>query len=118
MVAPLRGDLVETVEAVDDHHVAAAELFQHPRLNADQVRMEHAHHLIRRRRWIDQRAEDVKDSAHAEFLADRRRVFHGAVKTRREHETDAHLIDAARNLLRREQDVDAERFQYVGAAAR
>ncbi len=35
---------------------------------------------------------------------------------RREHETDAHTLDAARDLLRLEPQVDASGFQQIGAA--
>ena len=109
-------DLVHAVLAVDDEHVLAAEPLQHAHLDADQVGMEHADQLVRRAGRVGERPEDVEDRAHAELLAHRRRVLHRAVVDRREHEADAGLADALRDLLGRQHDVGAERLQHVGAA--
>ena len=46
MVSPAIGDLVEPLHAVHDHDVPAAQPLQHARLDADQVRVEHAHELV------------------------------------------------------------------------
>ena len=78
--------------------------------------MEHADQLVRRAGRIGERPEDVEDRAHAELLAHRRRVLHRAVVVRREHEADAGLGDALRDLLGRQHDVGAERLEHVGAA--
>jgi hypothetical protein len=43
-------------------------------------------------------------------------VLHRAVVIGGEHEADADFIDAAADLLRRQVDIDAERFENVGAA--
>ena len=101
---------------MNDQHVPAAEPLQHAHLDAHQVGVEHAHHLVLRAGRIGERAENVEYRAHPELPAHRRGVLHRAVVVGREHETDAHLVDAARHLLGREIDVDAERFQHVGAA--
>jgi hypothetical protein len=52
----------------------------------------------------------------AQLLAHRRHVLHGRMVVGREHEADAALLDAARDLLGRQVDVDAQRLQHVGAA--
>jgi hypothetical protein len=67
-------------------------------------------------RRVGQRPEDVEDGLDAQFLAHRCHVLHGRMVVRREHEADAALFDGARNLLRVEVDVDAQRLQHVGAA--
>ena len=99
-----------------DHYMTAAEPLQHARLNADQIGMEHAHHLVFRAGGVGERAQDVEQGAHTEFLAHRRRVFHRAVVIGREHETDTDFPDRSRDLLRLQVDVDAERLQHVSAA--
>ena len=45
-------------------------------------------------------------------------VAHGRVEGGREEEGDAHLLDALGRLLGVSLQVDAQRFQHVGAAAR
>ena len=44
-------------------------------------------------------------------------MFHRGVMVGREHESDAGLLDGLGDLSGREVDVDAERFERVGAAA-
>ena len=65
---------------------------------------------------IGERPEQVEDGARAEFDAHRADMAHGRVMRRREHEADAGLADAARDRLRRQVDLDAERHQHVGGA--
>jgi hypothetical protein len=76
-VGPGDGDLVEALVAVDREHVAAAQHLEHARLDADQVLVEDAHHLVGRARGVRERSQDVEDGAHAELLAHRRGVLHG-----------------------------------------
>ena len=108
--------LVHAVLAIDHQGVVGAEALQHAHLDADQVGMEHAHQLVRRAGRIGQRTEDVEDGAHAQFLADRSDVLHRAVMTGREHEADAHFLDACGDPFGRKHHVRTERFEHVGAA--
>ena len=43
-------NLVHAVLAVHDEHMVGAQLLQHAHLDADEVGVEHAHHLVRRAR--------------------------------------------------------------------
>ena len=76
----------------------AAETLQHADLNADEIRMKDAEQLIAGTRRIGERSEDIENRAHAELAAHRRRVLHGRMMIRREHEADAGLGDAFGNL--------------------
>src|SRR3546814_8482147 len=58
---------------------------------------------------------DVEDRAHPHFLAHRRDRLHRRMMIGREHEADAGLLDAARDLLRCQIDHRTERFEYIGA---
>ena len=78
------------------HHVAAAEALQHAGLDADQIGMEHAHHLVLRPGRVGERAQQVEQRAHAQLAPHRRGVLHGAVEVGREHEADADFVDALR----------------------
>ena len=110
-------DFIHAIRAVHHQHMAAAEPLQHARLDADQVRMEHAQHLVFRAGGIGQRPQHVEHRAHAEFAAHRRGVFHRAVEIGREHEADADLVYALADLFRGQVEVDAERFQHIRRAA-
>ena len=93
-----------------------AEALQRPRLDADQIGMEHAHQDVGRTGRVGQRAEDVEDRAHAELAAHRRDVFHRRVVIRRKHEAQAGLGNALRYRRRRQRQVHAQCFQHVGTA--
>ena len=60
-------------------HMAAAEALQHACLNADQVGVKYAHHLIVCTRRIGQRAQHVEQGAHTQLTPHRRGMFHRAV---------------------------------------
>ena len=111
-----QGNLVHAIAAVDDQCVLGAEALQRAHLDADQVGMEHAHQHVRRAGRIGQRPEDVEDGLDAQFLAHRRDVLHRRVMVRREHETDADVGDALRDLHGRQVNVNAQRFQHIGTA--
>ena len=108
------GNFVETILAPYHHDVVGAEPLHDVHLDADQVGMEHAHQGVRRAGRIGERAEDVEEGAHAQFLAHRCHVLHGRVMIGREHETHAGRLQAFGHLRRREIDLHAERFQHVG----
>ena len=78
--------------------------------------MEHSDELIRGSGGIGERPQDIENRPHAQLLPHWRRVLHRRVVARREHEADSGLADAGRDLRRREQDVRAQRFEYVRAA--
>ena len=84
------------------HHqrVTAAQSLQYPRLDADQVVVEHAQQLVFSARGIGERAEDVEQRAYAQLLAHRRGMLHCAVMAGREHEADSYLANGLRHLLR------------------
>ena len=81
------------------------------------VDLRHADQLKLGPGGIGERPQQIEDRAKAELLANRRGVFHRPVQQRGEAETDADFVDAAANLLGRQLQVDAERFEDVGRAA-
>jgi len=96
--------------------VRTAKPLQHAYLDADQIGVEDAEDLIGRVGRVGQRPEDVEQGTHAQFAPYRRRMLHGAVMIGGKHEADAHFIDARPDLRRRQVDIHAEGFEYVGAA--
>ena len=115
-VRPGRRELVDPVRAVDDERAPRAELRQHLRDRAHELRREHAHHLCPRAGRVRQRAEDVEDSPRRELAPHRRRVLHRRVVRRREEEAEAELVDRARDPLRRQLELEAERLEHVRRA--
>ena len=109
--------LVHAVFAVDHQRMLGAQALQRPHLDTDQIGVEHAHQNIGRAGRVGEGPEDVEDGAHPQFTAYGRHVFHGRVVVGCKHEAHADLFDAARNRLRREVDVHAERLHHIGAAA-
>ena len=80
------------------------------RVDADDLRA--------RARRVRQRAEHVEDRPRRELAAHRRGVPHRRMVRRREHEAEAELVDRARDPLRRELELEAERLEHVGRAGR
>ena len=101
-------DFVESVVAMNNHHVFRPQFLQHARLDTDQIAVEYTHDLVRRTGWIGQRPQNIQDRAHAQFFSHRRRVLHGRVMIRRKHETDTDLTNAIGDLHRREIEIDAK----------
>jgi hypothetical protein len=109
------GNFVETILAMHDQHALGAQALHDAHQDADQVGVENAHQRVGRAGRIGQRAEDVEQGAHPHLAAHRRHVLHGAVMVGREHEAEAGFRDTGGNLLGRQHDVGAERFQHIGA---
>lgn len=109
-------DFIEPFATKYGERTLAAEALQNADLDADQIGMEDAEHLVGCAGGVGERAEDVEEGAHAEFATHRRGVLHGAVVIGGEHEADTDFVDALADLLGAEVDVDAERFEHVGAA--
>ena len=91
---------------------------QRTHLDAHQVGVEHTHQDVRRIGRVGQRAQDVEDGAHTEFLAHGRHVLHRGVVVRREHEADAGVGDAAADgwCSRGSIGMPSTQFEHVGAA--
>src|SRR4030042_553264 len=66
---------------------------------------------------VAQRSQYVENGAQPDFPARPEGVFHSRVQHGGEKESDAHLIDAAGDLLRAEFQIDAQSLQQVCAAA-
>src|SRR5204863_3680818 len=66
---------------------------------------------------VAERAEHVEHRPHAELPPARSRVAEGGMKDRREEEPDPRALDATRDALRRQVDLDAELLEDVGRAA-
>jgi hypothetical protein len=92
--------LVHAVAAIHHHGVLGAQALHRAHLDAHQIGVEHAHQDIGRAGRIGQRAQQVEDGAHAQLAAHRRHVLHGRVVVGREHEANAGLGNALRDLRR------------------
>eukprot|EP00962_Isochrysis_galbana_P027741 scaffold8735_cov129-Isochrysis_galbana.AAC.7 len=66
---------------------------------------------------VDERPENIEDSAHTERLAHRDNVLHGRMEAGREHEGDAGLADASLDGVWLERQRYADFFQYIRRAA-
>ena len=110
-------DLVHTVAAVDHHGVFGAQTLQCTHLDAHQIGMKHAHQDVGCRGRVGQRPQDVEDGFDAQFAAHRGHGLHRRMVVGGEHEAHADLIDAARDHVRRQIDIDAQALEHVGAAA-
>ena len=109
-------DFIHAVAPPDHQRTLRAEALQHTYLDADQIRMEHAHQDVRRAGWIGQRPEDVEDGANTHLATYRCNVLHRRMMDWREHETDAGFGDALRHLRRLQVDGRAEGFEHIGTA--
>src|SRR5919201_599108 len=79
--------------------------------------MPHANHLKWRTRRIRQWAEQIERRVHAQFTSHLRNARRCLVKSRREDETDAVLVETTLDDLRRSGGVDPEYLEEVGTAA-
>ncbi len=79
--------------------------------------MEHAHQNIGCASRIGEWAQDVEDGSHTQLFAHRRHIFHGWVVVGCEHETNAHLRNALRDLRWREVDADTQTLEHIRTAA-
>jgi hypothetical protein len=114
--ARAQADFIQAVAAIDDQRMLGAQALQGTHLDADQVFVEHAHQDIGRGCRVGERAQDVEDGAHAQFLAHGGHVLHGRMMVGRKHEADAHIAYAIGDLRGVEVDVDAQRLHGIGAA--
>src|SRR5260221_880999 len=113
---PRRRDLVETVRAVDDPYRLGAEIFQHVSKRLDPLAREHADHLPLDAGGVREGAQQVEDGASAEFDPRWADIFHRWVVRGREHETDAGLLEAPTDPLRRQFDVHPAGREHVRRA--
>src|SRR5438445_540127 len=113
-----RADLVEAVLAMNDEGVLDAELGEDAGDLLPERRRRDAEQHAPHPGGIRERSEDVEDRADPDLSAHRPGVTHRGVVSRREHEPDPRLIDAAHDRLGTKVDADAERLQHVSAPAR
>ena len=100
-----------------DERVLDAEPTERRRHALGDARVSNTEHLRARPGRVGERTEDVKDGANADLAAERRRKLHRRMVGRREHETEAGLLQTLRHRRRRQFDRRAERVEHVGAAA-
>ena len=110
------GELVHPVVGRDDQRVLAAEADQGLGDRLLEVAVGDAEELALGAGRVGQRAEEVEDRAHRQLLADRDDVRGRLVVLRGEHEAEADLVDAGRDLLGRQLDRHPERLEHVGRA--
>src|SRR5690348_15495663 len=110
-------DLVYAVLTVDDEGALAAEPQQRLAHQRQQARMGDAEHLIARAGRVGERPQDVEDGTDADLAARGADVTHGGVVGGSKHEAEADALDAGRDVLRPQLQLNAERLQHVRAAA-
>ena len=110
------GELVHAVVGRDDERVLAAEADQGLGDRLLEVPVRDAEELALGAGRVRQRAEEVEDRAHRELLADRHDVRRRLVVLGGEHEAEADLVDAGRDLVGRQLDRHPERLEHVGRA--
>jgi hypothetical protein len=108
--------VIETIGAVHDPDCLGAEIFQHLRQRFGPLPREHADHLPPHAGRIGQGPQQVEDGTGAKLDAGGRDVLRCRMMRRREHEADAGLADAERDLVRRKVDIDSKRGEHVGGA--
>ena len=108
--------LVHAGRTVDDERALGAETGEHVRDRRHELRRVHADDLRPRAGRVRQRPEHVEDRPRCEVAANRRRVPHRRMMRRGEQEAEAELVDRARDRLRRQLEVEAERLEHVSRA--
>src|SRR5580700_2613684 len=76
-----------------------------------------ADQLARGSRGIGERSEKIENGPHLQLQPGWLGVLHGGMKQWREEKSDPDFADGTAYLLRCNEDMNAERFQNVGAAA-
>ena len=66
---------------------------------------------------IGQRAQHIEDRPHPDLPPRPDGVFHRPVQHRRKQESDAHLVETASHLLRRNLDMHPQRLQHIRGSA-
>ncbi len=112
-----QADFIQTVMAMHDQDVAAAEL---PRRLGERRQPGFAvypKHLMRGRRRVTEGTHEIEERADSQFLARADGMAHGAVVCRGKEKTDAHGLDTSSHLCRREIEAQPQGLEHVGATA-
>ena len=110
------GHFVKSVGAVNDQRVFRAENSQYVGHLLAQLRVGDTDELGPGPGGIRQGAEHVEDGAYPDFTAGPCGESHGWMEDLREHEPDSDRFEAGPDPIGAEVDLDAKRFENVGAA--
>jgi len=111
------GNFIQAVGTVNDQGALHTQLAESLCDEFGEARVIHANDLRGGSGGISERAEQIKNRAHAQLATRWNRISRGSVHRRSVEEADADLVDGFGDAFKREFDFHPEGFEHVGGAA-